>query len=719
MKGNRARIIRISAGLAGLVLLGWVLTGQAAKPVRHRIPLTTDWSHRHVIFSSSPTAEMAARFADEPRFWQQIYRRAAHLMPAMQASERMPMNGWGGPPNPIIPVGGPPPAAPGEPGPTFHRDWAEDLGSGGTLTASFFPAKYSFDISEASCANDFVVYSTGLLSSPGAQASIVAYNNLYSSCTGTVPSVYWAYDTSGQILTSPVFSLDGSQIAFVETNGGFGILVVLKWASSMTETVTSPLTLTAVSPSAYQSCTAPCMTTIDLQDGLHTQTDDTTSSIFYDYANDIGWVGGARGWLHKITGVFKGTPAEVTTGGFPVQVNDTLWLSSPVYDKTSTNVFVGDASGYLYSVGSTTPTVTQSAQVDFGTGIVDGPIVDSNREYVYVFSSDDNSLGCAAGTVDCAGVFQFSPTFAAMDDGIEETVGNATVGGVPTPSPIYIGAFDSTYLASANATGNLYVCGNTGGAPILYQVPISAGVMQEPNQLPTLSGSTTPCSPVSDIQNPNGTNGVAEWIFLSVELNGISNGCSANGCVYNFTVTPWKAGTAFAQNEEVLDDHLNIQAVSSPGTSGAGTPNWTGAVAKTTPDGTITWQTQGTLAFAITTPPIWESGLTYHKGTRILDKNNNLEYCSHAGVSGGAVPSWAANVGAPTNDGTVIWTNLGALPTAALVAPGGTTGIIMDNIVPSGTLAGASQIYFYTLGSESCTGGAGGCAVQASQPGLN
>jgi len=50
---------------------------------------------------------------------------------------------------------------------------------------------------------------------------------------------------------------------------------------------------------------------------------------------------------------------------------------------------------------------------------------------------------------------------------------------------------------------------------------------------------------------------------------------------------------------------------------------------------------------------------------------------------------------------------------------GGTSGIIIDNTVGTGTLAGASQVYFSTLGSQTCgTSGSGGCAVQASQSAL-
>jgi len=222
---------------------------------------------------------------------------------------------------------------------------------------------------------------------------------------------------------------------------------------------------------------------------------------------------------------------------------------------------------------------------------------------------------------------------------------------------------------------------------------------------------------VSDIQNPNAVNGLDEWIFASAQLNGIETGCSFNGCIYNFVVTPWAPGFTFAQNEEILDSSGVIHAVSTPGTSGATAPTWIPATGGTNTDNGVTWLTLGTLTS--TTPLGWVSGHSYHHGVTILDKNNNIEYCSHAGTSGGAVPSWPAKVGNTIPDGaTLVWTNLGAFPSAALVAPGGTTGIIMDNVVPSSTLAGGSQIYFSTLSSESCTGGSGSCAVQASQPGL-
>jgi len=65
------------------------------------------------------------------------------------------------------------------------------------------------------------------------------------------------------------------------------------------------------------------------------------------------------------------------------------------------------------------------------------------------------------------------------------------------------------------------------------------------------------------------------------------------------------------------------------------------------------------------------------------------------------------------------WKMVGLPATFSVAASGGTSGIIIDNNVGSGTMAGASQVYFSTLGTQACsTGGSGGCAVQASQSDL-
>ena len=299
-------------------------------------------------------------------------------------------------------------------------------------------------------------------------------------------------------------------------------------------------------------------------------------------------------------------------------------------------------------------------------------------------------------------------------------VGSSIVNGAGTPNALYSGDFDTAYLTS-RANGNFYICGNTGGPPILYQVPISGATMGTAIPGPPLSNSTTPCSPVTDIQNPNAIGGATEWIFVGARLNGTSNGCAHNGCLFNFKVTPWQPSTTYPQNVEILDSNFHIEAAATiNGVSGATAPVWNTTTSKATIDGTVRWVNQGSLF-----------EFSFHAGwlanrIRLYQRHHNpgfeqqyriLQCRWHFGWRGADI---SAKRGGITVDGSVHWKNLGKLPTAALPATGGTTGIIMDNIVSTGTLTGASQVYFSTLGNQTCatSGTTGGCAVQASQPAL-
>ena len=679
-------------GTLGVPLLS---QGQAAVESEEAVPITTDWSHQHVIFSRPSKPDQAARVEQDIRYWQQVYRHQASTLQSV-------------------------PVAPSENG-SAGQDWAANMGNGATVGAGNYPAKFSFSVTTANCSSatnpDFTVYNTGLAGS-AVRASIVAYDNLYSGCAGTVPTVYWAYNTGGTIATSPVISFDGKQIAFVQTKAGTATAVLLKWAASGTQTVTNPGVPTAVTSAAYPTCTAPCMTSVTLKDSLGIAHDDILSSVFYVYSQDTAYVGNSAGWLHQFTGVFKGAPAEKRSGGWPVHVNPltSKALGVAVHDAISDNTFVEDAGGFLYRVSSTA-VVTASGQLDFSTRVTQGPIVDPTVRVVYVFASSDGSGACTGGA-NCTSVDRLAFGFAAGATGTKRTVGVSTHTGT-TPNPFYIGGFDSSYLNSGNATGNLYVCGNTGGPPTLYKIAVAGGALGTVTPGPVLATSTTSCSPVADIQNPNAAGGSTEWIFASAAANGIATGCAA-GCVFNFKNTPWKPSTAYALGQEVLDTHFQVQVVVLAGTSGSTTPNWSVTARGITNDGTVKWLNQG-LTTQVTTGG-WTRLTSYPLGSTILDPNNNIEIVttSHgSGNSGGSTPTWNATIGGTTPDSALTWTNLGPVSASALASAGGASGIIIDNYVPSTTLAGASQVYFSTLSNQTCgTTGTGGCAMQTSQAAL-
>ena len=195
MNGISGQTLGYCAGVLGLVALGWVLTGQAARPTHQGQPM--DWSHRHVIFSQPSNDAQAAAVIDDPRYWQQFNR--LHFVRTLNAGE-LGLN------SPGLFAGTA----------TSHGDWAQSLGTGANAGAGVYPAKYSFQIDSASCGSaatpDYVVFSTGLFGSTS-KASIVGFDNLYSGCGGIVPTVYWAFNTAGQVLTSPIVSPGGTQIA--------------------------------------------------------------------------------------------------------------------------------------------------------------------------------------------------------------------------------------------------------------------------------------------------------------------------------------------------------------------------------------------------------------------------------------------------------------------------------------------------------------------------
>jgi hypothetical protein len=696
MRRSRRVLLWLSMATLGVLGFSVISQGQTSPDSQEPVPVTTDWSHKHVVFSSPSTREQAARVEQDVRYWQQLYRRQlAMTLPSEQTGSGENAN-----------VG---------------QDWAENMGNNATVGAGNYPAKFSFSLTTANCGSaiqpDFTVYNTGLTGS-AVRASIVAYDNLYSGCTGTVPAVYWAYNTGAKIATSAVISFDGKQVAFVQTLGGAARLVLLKWAASTTETVTNPGTPTPVSVAAYRTCTAPCMVSVALTDSGGTAHDDTLSSVFYVYSQDTAYVGDSGGWLHQFTGVFKGTPAEVRTGGWPVHVNPltSKALSVAVHDFLSGNTFVEDAGGFLYRVSSGA-TVTASGRLDYGTGLVQGPIVDPTVGVVYVFASSDNSGACPGGA-NCTSLYVLNSSFAAGATGVKKAVGASTHTGT-TPNPFYIGGFDSTYLNSGNATGNLYVCGNTGGPPTLYKVAVAGGVLGTVTTGPVISTSTTSCSSVTDIQNPNAAGGATEWIFASADANGIATGC-AGGCIFNFKNTPWKASTAYTVGQEVLDTHFHIQVVKTAGTSGGTTPVWSTTVGSLTTDGTVTWFNQG-LTTQITTA-VWVPNTAFLVGNTILDSNNNIEFVTATSgnkKSGGTQPVWNTTVGGTTVDNKVTWTNTGPIAASSLASAGGASGTIIDNFVSSGAMAGASQVYFSTLGNQTCgSSGTGGCAMQASQAAL-
>ncbi len=596
--------------------------------------------------------------------------------------------------------------------------------------------------------------------------------NLYSSCGGTDPLVNWRYNTGtgSTVSLAPEFSYDGTQVAFIQSNGTAASLVLLRY-KLITSGSGALSTLTSQSSAAnyYNAgagCTAPCMFTIPLSGGPN----DTWSNPYYDYASDTLYVGDSAGKLHKFTPVFKGAPAEVTTT-WPIQMMrgvtaDTNQLASPVYDSTSGNIFVGSTTspgtttgGYFYAVKASSGAIQgySSIQLDKQYGVRDGPLIDPVAEQAYVFSGYNASNNSA--------VYQFSASGFSGSTAATATVSLGT-GANNDLAYMFSGAFDNTYFTSSSGTkptGSLYVCGTGPPGDTLDQIAITGGVMSTtattgPNV--DTSGSYYPrCSPLTEFYNSNAAGTAASSATGTITVNG-TPATSWAGITVTVGSVPYTLVTAITGPNQVLlhtvtgfgsgadarDTAQNFRAVldassgecANAGCVGSGQ---TANAAVTHPVGYVAFSTSITLT-AATTGTAADFTLTSSNtgdisvsgGNNGVDGTTGKDYlfvsvfastepgCTNTGGADGCVmsfdittPSNFSGSTAPLGTLNISSPALNTLGTGNPAAP--TAGIVIDN---NGTAGGESQIYFLTqlpTGTTPCvTGGADGiCAIQATQ----
>jgi len=435
-----------------------------------------------------------------------------------------------------------------------------------------FPAKYSFDINAApNCANDYVVYGLNVAGVTGGQANLVGVTNLYSGTGGLCganPTVNWAYNGStagGSVLTSPVLSLDGTKIAYVESAATSSIFHVLTWKAGDGASATA-----SVFPTLPTNCAAgtSCLKSVTYS----ATATDTLASPWVDYQTDKGFVASNDGKIYRISCVFAcalNTQPTVDwtyilpvagTGGATAQPN------GPVYDFPSGRLFVGDQLGEVWVINAkaNTPTLNAGPVMIGGGGctaahppgrtgtgadcaanggsfgIPDSVIMDSssNSQSIFAFSGNDGTSGTSAV------VAQLKMDLTGL---VRVHVGLGSVGRTIPNWNIHSGAFDNTYFGATPSGGHLFLCGTDTGTtqPFHYWIGFSA----YPTMDSAPSGSLfrvmvadIPCSPYTELFNPNITlkGGAGHHDFLvsglmqpapngQILVNDISTGAIING----------------------------------------------------------------------------------------------------------------------------------------------------------------------------------------------
>jgi hypothetical protein len=481
--------------LLGLLMLIPALTAKVTQR-QPRVGISQDWTHSHLIFHRDALTTHPSLANAEPRVLQQFLRRAQHYSPTSTLlTSRDKQSAI-----------------------DMKRDWNVALGTG-KVAFGMSPVKYTLD-SDATpdCLNDYAAFGLNVPGVTGGQANFVGFNNLYSGpgglCGSGGPTVIFAYNTTtvgGAVITSPVLSLDGTKIAFVESATGAAVFHVLTWSSGPGNG-TSPTN--SADPGVGNSASMTSLT--------YAAIINTRSSPWIDYDADVAYVGADDGKLYKITGVFHGTPT-LAGAPWPITVSANRRLTAPVLDQITRNIFLGDVQGTLFSVNVDTPGSRASLAVGLPgalrPGILDGPLVDSDNGTVFAVSSND---GTSAVVVQAD-----TSTLAELRRG---RIGAGSTTG--TTVNIYDGAFNDNYYNDPNS-GALFLCG-TGPAdttPWRYFFLFTGRVMNaSPSSAVQLVPSTSSrCSPITEFFNKNiGANGTDFFFWgLTAECTGTGTpGCA-------------------------------------------------------------------------------------------------------------------------------------------------------------------------------------------------
>ncbi len=330
------------------------------------VGVVDDWSTHHVVYSRpEPGSETEYRVQQDPRYWlQQIKERmpaaAAASALGLQSDFRPPLKNKRGNRNPKS---------------KLNNDWSVSLGStSAKVGGGQYPAKFSLSPNSApNCATDYVVFNTGVAGST-TQSTILAFNNLYPGASpgcGTVgsgvPAFYWAYNTGigATAVTSPVLSMDGSQVAFIQSTGGVASLVLLKWAASPTPPTGVKGTTTSGSKSV--TITAGTVTTADVAmqiSGTGIPNHDTIAAVS---GTTVTLATAATGnytaetlTIAAESANLPGVPPTVATTAYPTCTAPCMTKiafadghnstnSFPFYDYSGGDILLtGDDTGYLH-----------------------------------------------------------------------------------------------------------------------------------------------------------------------------------------------------------------------------------------------------------------------------------------------------------------------------------------------------------------------------------
>jgi hypothetical protein len=587
--------------VTALLMVAGTMRAQDALPIPAPSTLRfggpQDWSNHHIIYTRNGSAEDMLKLRDDPRFLNDIvlhYMREHRNQTGQLVIGDAPQQSQPSASLDLVPY------RPITTSGSKRRkvDWAVSLGPTAGMAVGETPAVYVYNYASPSC-SDFVVYTINAAAATGnpGQANLVGLTNLYTNgagtgfCPGTGPTFLFSYAIgSGGSPLSPVLSLDGSKVAWIENRTATSsYLHITNWNANQGTSATWPVAVSGTFSNGGctpvgSSCDDAIAYTASAYPGCPTAytAGNGHSELYVDYPTNTGFISANNGLLYHIKNIFSATTAPSIDFCVPVnsgfEATPKPAMSGPIYDEKLNEVFITDSEKiYAYTVNETTiPNFSLAASYTYGNSASNynyptgpGPLLDWFNGFIYVFSTYDANSKTSVTQL---------PTSLASGVPVE-------LGPVSTNANqlLFYGAFDNNYYNNgpANAASTLYSCGTdstTTTAQDLFAISFNAttGVV---NATPTMSSNTNVnpggnaglCSPITEFYD-----GTTDRIFVGMGQPAAATGANV--------VTMWNV-TNQLTNTSGTGGTMPTPTVTTPtsylgGTSGISADNNAGATAQ-------------------------------------------------------------------------------------------------------------------------------------------
>jgi hypothetical protein len=704
-------------GVAAAFTAAAYFSGSMVWASNEHVHLASDWSHRHMIFTAPKTWWQRFNLSRNPRYVQQSLRRNVEKR---NFNHRPPHRDA-----------------------VLKGDWSNYIGNNATAGAGVFPAKFSFDVANASCANDFVVTGTNV---PGSTTPVNAFDRLTvaAGATGSTITIRSADGLTTLTMTAgganantgtdtgtwvidPDPTTEASNIATSINAAGNGSAVGV--ASTSAGAV---VTITATTAGAGGNGIAIGGDVNSVGSGLTVDNDnfldgapDTVSIAAY---NDL--------YVGCVTdGVSDPQPAWAYNTGGTIHTSVALSADGKQVAFVQTIGGIANLSLLKWATGSgvnsgvdVTPVLTSSAyracvptpsapclfNISFS-----GSMDDTNSSPYYDFTpgSDTIYVGDDGDNLHkFTGVFNGTPAEATAPWPVNLRF---TSGTTLTTSPVYDSGSGNIFIADGDPVGF------NGG--YFYAVTASSGVVQTPIFLADHPGVSD--SPIVDSTNENvyvvssnGGDNLHSFIF-EFATNFYTCGCwrsfqtlgdhNRNSIVYSGDFDnafySGSAGNLYVCGNAAASDIPTLYQIPVTSTGTLGIPNEGPALTTATATCSPVTEFYNPDGGGAGVPKDW-----IFLSVTDLGQTTAPIRCP---ANTGCIMSFDVTSGSPISSSTTA--------ASTFPVPGGASGIIVDNGVAAGTgtstsPGGTSEIYYTPLGSGDCKTlmGIGGCLVQVSQAAL-